>query len=244
METDDDDLCTCMQGMAAGDAAFLFMFHERFASKLTWVVRDMVKSMGRLDIAHDADEIDGLVIDACEVIFLRAGGWHPGGALPWNWASRAIRSRVAAGIGHRLAEFDDEHNGGEADGSASYCPDLEISGVEGEASSRAAGATDLTPETDPLGAEIASLVFADPRAGLLDRAVRAVGVDRSQQICWQYGIQKALKDPSPAVTVGRMFDLEPGNIRQIFRRHRAKVLELIRTDDQFEPLREISWFAA
>ncbi len=241
MDTDDDDLCTCMQGMAAGDAAFLFMFHERFATKLTWIVRDMVKSMGRLDIATDPDEIDGLVIDACEVIFERAAGWRSGGALPWNWASRAIRSRVAAGIGHRLVEFDDQHDG---DDTISHAPILEAGGVEGEASSRAAGAADLTLDTDPLVAEIAALVRADPRAGLLDRAMRAVGGERNRRICWQYGIQKALGDPSPAVTVGHMFDLEPGNIRQIFRRHRAKVLELVRSDDAFEQLREISWFAA
>jgi len=227
MDTDDDDLCTCMQGMAAGDAAFLFMFHERFATKLSWVVRDMVKGMGRLDIVQDSDEIAGLVLDACEVIFDRAAGWHPGGALPWNWAHRAIRSRVAVVIGHRQVELSEQ-----------------CESVEGEAGGPAAGDTDLTLDPTSLTAEIDALASADPRAGLLDRAMRSVGVERNQLICWQYGIQKALGDPSPAVTVGHMFDLEPGNVRQIFHRHRAKVIKVILDDDDLEQLREIQWFAA
>lgn len=72
MDTDDEDLCKCMEGMAGGDTAFLFTFHQRFGPKLAWVVRDILRQMGRIDILANADEVDGLVLDACEVVFDRS----------------------------------------------------------------------------------------------------------------------------------------------------------------------------
>jgi len=219
-----------MEGMAGGDAAFLFTFHERFGPKITWIVRDMVRGMGRLDILRDDDEIDGLVIDACEVIYSRASGWRADGARPWKWARAAIRSRVAAGIGHRPVSFEEAYDHGLPVGDAA--------GADGEVSGLLARDADLT------GDDIVDLIQVDPRARLLDRAIRSVGCERSQQICWQYGVQKALGDPSPAVTVARMFGVEPGNVRQIFVRQKAKVVALIESDDRFEPLRQFGWFAA
>jgi len=235
MDTDDDELLICMEGMAAGDPAFLFTFHERFGEKIGWVVRDMVRGMGRLDILRNADEIDGLVIDACEVVFIRSAGWNPGGARPWNWAAKAIRSRVAAVIGHRVVEFDDR-----GDDTCALAPAADATGIEGEANGMQAGAADLTLDTGT----IAEMLSADPRASLLDRAIRSVGRERNQKICWQYSVQKALGDPSPAVTVAGMFGLKPGNVRQIHHRQKAKVEALVNSDDQFQPLREIVWFAA
>jgi len=242
MDTEDDELVSCMEGMADGDPAFLFTFHERFGEKIGWVVRDIVRGMGRLDILRNADEIDGLVIDACEVIFIRAAGWHPGGARPWNWAAKAIRSRIAAGIGHRLVEFDDR-----GDEAAATALAADSSGIEGEANGTQAGAADLTRDIGTYGSDpstVTEMLSADPRAGLLDLAIRSVGRERNQIICWQYSIQKALGDPSPAVTVAGMFGLKPGNVRQIHHRQKAKVEALVQSDDQFESLREIVWFAA
>jgi len=235
MDTDDDELLKCMEGMAAGDPAFLFTFHERFGEKIGWVVRDMVRGMGRLDILRNADEIDGLVIDACEVVFIRSAGWHPGGARPWNWAAKAIRSRVAGVIGHRLVEFDDR-----GDDTCELTPATGSTGIEGEANGMQAEAADLTLDTGT----IAEMLSADPRASLLDRAIRSVGRERNQMICWQYSVQKALGDPSPAVTVAGMFGLKPGNVRQIHHRQKVKVEALVNSDDQFQSLREIVWFAA
>jgi len=240
-----------MAGMAAGDAAFLFTFHERFGPKVAWLVRDIVRGMGRLDVLGDNDEIDGLVIDACEVLFTRAAGWHSGGALPWNWARNAILSSVAAGVGHRQIEFTEafgfdsvESQGSGVEGN---------SGVEGEASGPKADVADLTGDT-VLGLvlavggherdDLSSVISTDPRARLLDQAIRSVGCERSQLVCWQYGIQKGLGDPSPAITVGVMFGLNPGNVRQIYRRQKVKVEALIETDEHFAPIREIGWFAA
>ncbi len=226
MDTDDEDLCKCMEGMAGGDTAFLFTFHQRFGPKLAWVVRDILRQMGRIDILANADEVDGLVLDACEVVFDRSSAWHPGGALPWNWARQAIRSKVAMVIGHRVVEFDlDSHAMSQIIDRASV------------------GSGRVESEAGFLGVEEADLTL-DPRARLLDTAIRSVGCRRSQEICWQYGIQKGLGDPSPAITVAQMFAVTPGNVRQIFRRQKAKVAAVIASDQRFETLREIEWFAA
>ncbi len=235
METDDDDLCTCMQGMAAGDAAFLFMFHERFSPKLAWVVRDMVKGMGRVDVLADDDEIDGLVLDACEVIFDRAAGWRTGGALPWNWARMAIRSRVAKVIGHRVVEFDEEGHAGQVH--------PESVGSEGEVSGPWERAIDPALGTS-LVSDLASVAALDQRVALLDLAIRSIGSERNQQICWHYGIQKNLGDPSPSVTIAAMFGVSNGNARQIYHRHMTSVQALVDVDERFASIREIGWFAA
>lgn len=239
MDTD-DGLERCMEAMASGDSAFLFTFHERFGPKINWIVRDIVRGMGRVDVLADSDELDGLVIDACEVIFDRASGWRTGGALPWNWARMAIRSRVAAGIGHRVVEFDEgilgvesveEGVGGEGVGI-----EVEASGASGRAVDPSSGAT--------LKSDIAAIGAVDQRVQLLDLAIRSVGSERNQQICWHYGVQKGLGDPSPSITIAAMFGVSDGNARQIYHRHMARVDALVRSDDQFVSIREIGWFAA
>ena len=102
MTNSDDSLETLMAAMALGDLAALWTFHETFESKLRAVVLADVRSMHRDDVARDADRVASLTADAATVIFERASGWKPGGAMPWNWAGRAIRSMIAAEIGHRL----------------------------------------------------------------------------------------------------------------------------------------------
>lgn len=216
----DDPLERCMTGMATGDPAHFFAFVEEFGPKVRWVVLDIVRSMGRHDLVGDADELDGLTLDACEVIFDRASGWRPGGAAPWNWAHKAIRSRVAATIGHRTVELAGDEDPG------------------GEAGSHHGVVADLTAD------DLDALIARHPRVGLLDLAIRAVGSDRNQEIYWEYRIQQGLGDPSPAVTVAAQFGVRPDNVRQICRRHGRKVWDLVHTDERFTALRDHGWFAA
>ena len=109
--------------MAAGAPAAWWSFHETFEAKLRAVVLANVRSMHRPDIVRDAERIDSLTADAAMVIFDRAAGWKPGGAKPWNWAARAIRSMIAAEIGHRQVELgNDDTLRGEA-GSAPVMSD-------------------------------------------------------------------------------------------------------------------------
>lgn len=220
MTDSDDPLNQMMAGMAAGDAAFLFAFIEAFGPKVRWVVRSILEGMGRHDIVRHAAELDGLTLDACDVIFRRAGGWKPGGAAPWNWAFKAIRAEVARVIGHRVVELGtDEDRDGEVGFHGSVVSDL-------------------------AGDDLAVLIRRHPRVGMLDRAIRSVGSDRDQHIYWEYRLQQGFGDPSPAHTVGARFDVNPDNVRQICRRHGQKVWKVIETDPSFADLRDHGWFAA
>ena len=165
--------------------------------------------------------LDGLTLDACDVVFRRAGGWKPGGAAPWNWAHKAIRAEVARSIGHRVVEFNPDHDD----------RDSEVGHHGGVVSDLAA---------DDLGV----LINRNPRVGLLDQAIRSVGSERDQLVYWEYRIQQGMGDPSPAHTVGARFGLKPDNVRQLCRRHGKKVWSIVATDRMFAELRDHGWFAA
>jgi hypothetical protein len=220
MTDSDDPLNQMMAGMAAGDPAFLFAFIEAFGTKVRWIVRSILEGMGRHDIVRNADELDGLTLDACDVIFSRAAGWKPDGAAPWNWAFKAIRAEVARVIGHRVVELnaDDDR-------------DSEVGSHSGVAS-------------DLAGDDLAVLIRRHPRVDMLDQAIRSVGSERDQCIYWEYRLQQGFGDPSPAHTVGSRFALNPDNVRQICRRHGQKVWKTIETDHRFAELRDHGWFAA
>lgn len=219
MTDSDDPLDQIMAGMGSGDAAFLFAFIEAFGPKVRWVVRGILEGMGRRDLTHDQAEIDGLTLDACDVIFRRAGGWRPGGAAPWTWAFKAIRSEVARSIGHRVVEFDAEILECEVDSHGGVVADL-------------------------AGDDLDALIARHPRVGLLDQAIRSAGSHRDQQVYWEYRIQQGLGDPSPALTVAARFGLRPDNVRQICRRHGQKVWRAVTTDPRFVELLDHGWFAA
>jgi len=226
MTDSEDPLQQIMAGMAAGDAAFLFAFVDTFGPKVRWVVRGILEGMGRHDLIRDGDELDGLTLDACEVVFGRAAGWKPGGALPWNWAFKAIRAEVARGIGHRTVEFDTV----ERDCGAS---------LEGEAGSRSDVAV-----ADLAGDDLGVLIDRHPRVRLLDQAIRSVGSVAHQEIYWEYRLQQGLGDPSPAHTVGQRFGKQPATVRQICKRHGDRVWALVREDQRFVDLHDHGWFAA
>lgn len=218
MTESDDPLDQLMAGMATGDAAFLFAFVDEFGPTVRAVVRRIVESMGRHDIARDGDELDGLALDACDVIFARAGSWRPGGAAPWNWAFKAIRSEVARAIGHRVVELDDQ--------------------VDGEADSRAGAVVDLT------GDDLGVLIGRHPAVRLLDDAIRSVGTASAQDLYWEYRLQQGFGDPSPAHTVAHRFGKTPAAVRQACKRHGDAVWRIVQAEPRFADLLHHGWFAA
>jgi len=220
MPESDDPLVALMAAMAAGDLAALWTFHETYEAKLRHIVLANVRSMYRPDIASDRDRIDALAADAAVVIFDRAAGWKPGGAAPWNWAARAIRSMVAAEIGHRSVEL------GADDG---------LDGEAGAAPSHTPGGADLTIE---------GLLDIDPRFSVFADAYRSVGSERDQEAAWLFRVQKVCGDPSPAHTVADELGLTPANARQIHKRHFARVQDQVWSDDRYATLRSWDWFAA
>jgi hypothetical protein len=219
VEAADQDLLEhCMERMAEGDAAFLFTFARHFAPHLANVVRRDLADMGRRDVLADADEVGALVLDACHVIFGRARGWHPGGALPWTWAAKAIRAEVARVVGHRTVTPDEDELGGEPSGA--------------------------TPDA-PLGADdFRALAARHPLVAQLAEVVAQLGSARDQQVFIEYRLQKELGDPSPSHVVAREFGLTPANVRQIDCRMRRKLAAAVESTPDHAPLRDVRWLAA
>lgn len=215
----------CMASMAKGDVAFAFTFHEAFGPRVEGVVRGILREMGRHEVLADADEVSGLVHDAVMVILDRAGGWRPGGALPWNWAQRAIRAEVAVKVGHRTVAFGD--------------------GVEGEVSDHISGYVSAGGNmvVDLTGDDLVVLAQRNPSVELVLRAVRAAGSERDQKVFLEYRLQQQLGDPSPAHTVAHTSGLTAANVRQIVRRHGQKIRARILGDPTFEPVRHAAIFA-
>jgi hypothetical protein len=187
-----------MARLADGDLAYTVTLAQGWYCPIARLVRNQLIEMGRHDLAGQADEVDGLVIDACFVIADRARGWRPGGASPWYWARRAIRAHIARSIGHRTVEFDDvAHDRGDA--------------------------------REPLALELIDLVERDERFATFDDALRACTGDRNRRIVIEYLEQQTAGDPSPAHTVGQMFDLSPPAVRQVCSRTLRKVRALLDT---------------
>jgi hypothetical protein len=218
---DRDRLREVMAGMAAGDAAMLVAFVVEFGTPLRSVVRRTVFSYGRRDLLTDDADVTDLVTTAALEVFDRAAGWDPDGAPPWVWAERAIRAALAQRAGHALADVTPD--------------DLDQQPVQ-LTLSRA-----LDGDARRVLVRIAEL---EPRATMWWNAVGTITTDRNRNIYFEYEVQKALGDRSPAHTVGTIFGLTPANVRQIARRVRVRLTERIRTDAELAPLRDLRWFAA
>ena len=214
--TDQELLEHCMARMAAGDHAYVFTFAQAFTPRVVPLVRRMLTEMGRHDVLADPFEVDALVQDACWVICERARGWQPGKALPWTWAERAIRAEVGRVIGHRCVPVTDEH-------------------VESIAPALPPDAATVT---------LAALAERNPMVALLLAAVAEIGSPRDQEVFLEYRIQLDLGDPSPSHVVAELCGLRSANVRQIYRRMRVRLAELVATDPRYAALEEVRWLAA
>jgi len=185
-----------MTAMAQGSADALFELIDRFGNELERVVRGILSSLHRRDIARSSDHVASLVVSAGFVLFSRASGWNPDGSLPWVWAYRSIRAEIVKDVGHPTFEFDPalgEAVTPDVRNTADHAIDLEA----------------LATHHDGVAAWISAL--------------DDVASDRDRGVHLEYQVQKRLGDPSPAVTVATMFDLRPANVRQIDRRVRMKL---------------------
>jgi len=210
-----------MAGMAAGDAAMLVAFVDQFGTPLRSLVRRTVFSFGRRDMLVDPADVTDLVTTAALEIFDRAPAWKPDGAPPWVWAERAIRSALAASVGHAHVDLA-------IDQLDQHPVQLPLS-------------RDLDGDAKRV---LRHLAQVEPRAGLWWHAVGTITSDRNRRVYFEFELQKALGDRSPAHTVGEMLGLRPANVRQIARRVRVRLADRIKTDAHLAPLRDLRWFAA
>lgn len=219
-DIDRDRVADLMSRLATGDLSALVPFIQEFGGRLAATIRRVLAPFGRHDVIDDHARMQELVFEAAFCIFDHAGAWNPEGSLPWTWAERAIREVVVVHLGHPSVELDvDQH--------------------DHAALSAVRTSTPVGP-----GEELLALAQRFPEIGLLDEAITLVGSHRNRLVHIQYRLQKAMGDPSPAITVANEFDLTPDNVRQIDRRMRLGLQKLIDTDERYRPLAELDWLAA
>jgi hypothetical protein len=215
-----------MTGMAAGEGRMVSALVDEFGARLKRVVVSIVFGFGRRDVLCGEREVHDLVLTAALALQARADGWDPEGAPPWIWAEKAVRSAIAAHIGHATVDLD---------------PELLVAGLTEQPELPFDGSAGLEGDAE---AVLTRLAFIDDRASLWWSAVAQVTTDRNRTVYFEYEIQRALGDRSPSHTVATQQGLTPDNVRQIASRVRRRLADLIARDERYAELRRLEWFAA
>lgn len=205
-----------MAGLADGDLAMLFALQEHFGPDIRWALTGLAR---RLDLrVPDRDELDGLVLDACDELAEVARWWRPeGGALPWVYGQERLANLLRRHAGpptRPLLDDDDLGDGG--------------------------GGVVVAPRADdrPAVLVLDRLVTDDahPVLVVLREALARVASERDQELALLYLQQQSEDDPSPSHTVGALLELRPDAVRQAFHRARKRLRTLAVTDGRYRPL--------
>ncbi len=195
-DLDRQRLAQVMALAASGVGTAAVLLYQEFGLQIARSLRRHLGDFGVRDI--NADDLHGLTMDACFVLYDHSRSWSPtGGALPWAWADRRLRQLVSAHIGQWSDPLDDEHLAlPAAPMSASWSPDEpdELELLRVMAKSRR---------------DVAAYVVA------LDGAATS---SRNKEVLVAYRLQASLGDLSPAVTIGRRFQMSPAAVRQVVKR--------------------------
>lgn len=197
-----------MAALAARDGAALFTLVDVHGADLERCVRAIAASRGaRLD----AQQVDDLVLDAALVISEVAGAWKPDGAPPWFYA----RGRIAAAVDRVIGQWADP---------------LAPEGAEVAERPWSTTAEIELPELLDRLAEV------DETVALVRDGLAEVASPRDLLVYVEHRMQVALGDPSPAVTVARLYGMRPAAVRQQTRRIRLRLRRLAERDPRFAPL--------
>ncbi len=194
-DIDRDRLENVMATAAAGVATAAIILYQEFGLAIARSLRRHLVDFGVRDI--DADDLHGLTMDACFVLYDHASGWSPnGGALPWVWAERRLRNLVSGYVGQWADELDDA-----------------VHAV-------AAAPPDVPDADDPDEFELLHHLAAKRHdvARYADALATSATSERNQRVLLAYRLQSSLGDRSPAVTIGRRFDMTPAAVRQAVKR--------------------------
>ena len=207
-----------MGRMAADDEAAVVPFVAEFGPVLRAVMRSHLGAMGVERV--NAAELDGLAMDAAFAICDKAAGWRPdGGALPWNWADRALRDVAARSVGIHADELTDERT-----------MTMEAPTPRSEV------------EHDPIET-LGLLAGSDNRVALLQEALAETATPRNAAILLEVKLQDSLGDPSPANTVGAHYGMRPDAVRQVVKRTLDRLRRLICAEPRFAPLADLPLFS-
>ncbi len=208
-------LVELMAAMAGGDTAAVFALRGEYGGSIAAAVRD---ALGRRGALCTHEEIEGLVVDVCLMLFDTAAAWSAdGGALPWIWARMRVGNLVDRHLGQYADRLDEQRDGRMA---------------EGPGTGGGQACTDEPPVLDVLD----RLGGAHPAARLLQEALGQVASVRDGELFLELRIQELLGDRSPAVTVGVLLGLQPEAVRQQHRRVRLRLRRLAESNARFAPL--------
>ena len=212
-------LVEVMARMAEGDRAAVFTLYAEFGTAIASIMRRELARLGRYGV--DADDLDGLVIDACLELASVARAWDPErGAAPWTWAMRRLTRLASEFVGIHADPLD-----------------------EGVIRSVASPPGTGVSEDPPAHRVLQRLAPRHRACRLLLEALAQVSTPRNRDILLEVRLQASLGDPAPAVTVGRSFGLRPDAVRQVVKRTRDAIGRLAAEDPKYASLAEISLVA-
>lgn len=203
-DLDIDRLTEVMAHAGDGVPTAPLSLYEEFGLFVARAMRRHLSDLGVRDV--DADDLHGLTMDACFVLADHARSWRPdGGALPWVWAERRLRMLASGFVGQWTDPLDD-------------------SLYEVPAAPLAA------PADDPDELDLLNRLAREHRdvRRYAEALSTAAASERNQRVLLAYRLQASLGDRSPAVTVGRRFDLTPAAVRQVVKRTSDRLAEVQR----------------
>lgn len=200
-DLDTNRLAQVMARAAAGVQTAAIALYDEFGPAIARSMRRHLSDLGLRDV--DADDVGGLTMDACFVLYDHAGSWSPtGGALPWVWAERRLRQLASAFVGQWSDSLDESV--------------LEVPAPP------LAGCSDDPDELELL----VKMAGRHPAvAGYAEALASAATSERNQRVLLAYRLQSSLGDRSPAVTIGRRFDMTPAAVRQVVKRTSDRLAE-------------------
>jgi hypothetical protein len=206
-------LVEVMARMAGGDRAAVFTLYIEYGDHVAALMRREVR---RLGVQHvEPDELDGLVLDGCLALFDSAGSWDPeGGALPWNWAVRRLAAIAQKWVGQHADTLDRD--------------------VVAAEQLRALG-------DEPEGLEVFERLAPchDGCALLIEAFDHGRVRPRDRAILLEVKLQTEAGDPSPSITVARVYGLKPDAVRQIVKRTLDRLRAVAAREPRFAGLIEL-----
>ena len=201
-----DAVAALMARLAAGDMAAMTTLQERWGSRIKATLRRIALNR---NVRLQADELDDLLVDAVLVLHDVAGSWSAeGGALPWVWAQHRLANVVDSYLGQLGPSIDD-------------VTELHLTAAPTPVDGR--DEADVVDVLARLAREGSVAGNGYRQVQHLRVALDAVASDRDRRIFLEVELQDALGDPSPANTVGGLFDLTPATVRQVRCRVRRKL---------------------
>lgn len=197
---DRDHVARLMDAIAAGQQWALWELRSVADTPIRARLRAELR---RLDVRYNADDLDGMVIDAVLEIAKVAGAWQPGGASPWSWAHHRVIGVVHRFVGVFARSLDQIGETIDLADNGHYAASHDLAVGPRQALQRLA---DLRPRARDLDAALSELV--SPRDAAVWLAVES---------------ERAGGNRHPAVTVGARFGMTDVGVRKVVQRVRTRL---------------------